>query len=96
MEETTKGDFFNKIITATDPAKGITTMDYLNALDYHVKKPLILVYDHLCGLLDKLPLYERETANDFLAVHRDALLVWHQIDERVLADVHAKYAKAPQ
>lgn len=83
-EETSKWSIFSEMIRASDPAKGITAMDYLNALDFNVKEPLRVAYMELCESISELPEAEMERADSFLAIQKSALMLWEQIDKKVL------------
>jgi hypothetical protein len=84
------GGPFNIAIRATDPLKGITTADYLNALDCNVKGPLQRAFFELCDLLNELPKEAMETADDYLGIQRTAFMLWEQIDEKVMEDYRAR------
>jgi len=92
QEETSRWSIFSEMIRASDPAKGITAMDYLNVLDLNVKEHLRAAYVELCESISELPTAEMERADSFLAIQKGALMLWEQLDKKVLEDYQAHRA----
>jgi len=85
-----KGDIFSEMIRPIDPAKGITTRDYLDALDFNVKEPIKFAFWELCEAINGLPENEMRKADGLLSIQRAALMLWEQIDEKILKDCKEK------
>ena len=99
MKEETKqeeatGSPFGVLIHQLDTDKGITTADYCNALDLHVKEPLQVAYLELCELINELPKVEMERADSFLSIQRAAFMLWEQMDKKVLEDYQTRRTAA--
>ena len=80
---------FSVLIRPLESAEGITTQDYLNALDMEVKTPLQVAYYELCELINELPKGDMERAGNFLQIQRSAFMLWEQIDKKMLEDSRA-------
>ena len=85
QEKTSKWSIYSEMIRPLDPEKGITVMDYLNALDCNVKESLRTAYEELGELINELPKDEMEKADSFLSIQRGAFMLWEQIDKKVMA-----------
>lgn len=78
-------------IKPLDQGKGIQVNDYMGALDFCVKPTLRIVYDQLMENISGLEGdgVDWKMTDDLLSTFHSALVMWEQIDKKVMEDCKA-------
>lgn len=80
MEDLLRGPF----IRPSDPEKGITAIDFVNAIDLHVIPPLVHAYSDLVELCDGLNEQNRQEAGAHLSTIRNSIAIIARMGEEIV------------